>query len=140
MSHFSKVNHQQKYEDELEATCSSHFKAASEYPVSEKFMDNGVVAGCCRHDIVLRLHNIKNTGEKLLYAFRLLKGILNDSNCPDVLVIFYDINCKFSKYLKVVRSLRPWTYIRKEWLILLNCMLGSSLASVMPFSLWLTSG
>jgi hypothetical protein len=129
----SKANQQQKHEDEFEATCSSNFKAASEYPVSEKFTDNGVVAGCCRHDIVLRLHNIKNTGEKLLYAYRLLKSVLEDQNCPEVVVIFYDINCKFSKYLKVIKPFHSRTYVRKEWLILLHCMHGYDLASVMFF-------
>lgn len=98
----SLANHQEKQEDETTtATCSRNFRAASDYKVSEKFADNGVVAGCCRHDIVLRLHNISGTGERLLYAFRLLQSILDDPDCPQRVVIFYDINCKFSKYLEV---------------------------------------
>jgi hypothetical protein len=102
----SLANYQEGQEDETAmamatATCSRNFRAASEYKVSERFADNGVVAGCCRHDIVLRLHNISGTGERLLYAFRLLQSILDDPACPQIVVIFYDINCKFSKYVKV---------------------------------------
>ena len=107
----SLANHQEEQEDET-VTCSRNFRAASEYKVSEKFADNRVVAGCCRHDIVLRLHNISGTGERLLYAFRLLQSILDDPDCPQVVVIFYDINCKFSKYLKV--CLTFFVYLREE--------------------------
>lgn len=113
---------EQELEDDSATTCSSHFKAASEYQVPERFVDNGIVAGTCRHDIALRLHNIKNTGERKLYSYRLLKSILSDLSCPEVLVIFYDINCQFSKFLKVCPFMHLRTNFRKEWQILLNCL------------------
>jgi hypothetical protein len=87
--------------DNEERTCAHKFKAASNAKCNDYVVDAGLVAGCCKHDIVLRFHNIPQTGERLQYAYRILLSILADPNCPQSLVIFYDINCKFSKYLKV---------------------------------------
>ena len=83
-----------------ERTCSSHFKAASNARVSEALLDTGLVSAVCRHDVPLRLYNIRKTGERLKYALRLLKSILADPSCPPQLVIMYDISCKFKKFVQ----------------------------------------
>jgi len=85
----------------LETTCGHKFKAASNAKVAEFVVDSGLISACCKHDIILRLHNIPGTGERLEYAYNLLKSILADPTCPQTLVLLYDISCKFSKYVKV---------------------------------------
>ena len=91
--------------DTGETTCSSNFKAASDAKTSFEILDTGVVAACCRHDVVLRLHNMRKSGERLDYAYRLLNSILADPSCQDStmrVIVLYDIGCKFKKYLKVI--------------------------------------
>lgn len=84
-----------------EATCASNFKAASNARVSKEILDTGLVSAVCRHDIPLRLCNIRKTGEKLKYALRILKNILADKSCPPRIIVMYDISCKFKKYVEV---------------------------------------
>ena len=90
-------------QDETITTCSRNFVAADEAVVNSKskLADSGIMAAVCRCGSPLRLHNIRQTGEKGIYAVRLLQSILKDPSCPPKLMLSYDINCRFSKYVKV---------------------------------------
>jgi len=81
--------------------CGRHFKAAAEKDVSNQVVDIGVVAILCRCGVPLCLHNVQRTGEKAIYALRLLESILSDESCPAMLIFSYDISCVFSKSAKV---------------------------------------
>ena len=59
------------------------------------------MAAVCRCGVPLRLHNIRGTGERSIYAVRLLKSIMEDPSCPRHLMLSYDIACIFSKYIQV---------------------------------------
>jgi hypothetical protein len=67
----------------------------------------------CRHDIPLRVYNIRGTGERLSYAQILVKNIMDSPDCPTkvvyqiftslrltVQILLYDIGCHFETYLK----------------------------------------
>ena len=81
--------------------CGRHFKAAAEKDVSNQVVDTGVMAIVCRCGVPLRLHNVRGTGERAVYALRLLESVLSDESCPATLIFSYDINCVFSKYVEV---------------------------------------
>jgi len=63
-----------------------NFKAATNPKVAEKFSDSGIIVCTCRHDIPLRLVNIRGTGEKLCYAQTILLDLLNSRDCAKELV------------------------------------------------------
>jgi len=67
------------------ASCMN-FRAATEPRVSQKHSDSGLILICCRHDIPLRLFNVRGTGERLEYAQLLLTSVLSDPDCPKKLV------------------------------------------------------
>lgn len=81
--------------------CGRHFKAAAEKDVSNQVVDTGMMAIVCRCGVPLRLHNVRGTGERAIYALRLLESVLSDESCPATLILSYDINCVFSKYVEV---------------------------------------
>jgi hypothetical protein len=80
--------------------CGRNFKAATEKDVMTQVIDTGLVAILCRCGVPLRLHNIRRTGEKLIYALRLLQSVLSDKSCPPMLILSYDIGCTFKKYVE----------------------------------------
>jgi hypothetical protein len=102
--HFLRCSDARKDEakDDTITTCSSNFVAAQETAASKsKVADAGLMAVVCRCGSPLRLHNIRQTGERGIYAVRLLQSLLKDPSCPPKLILSYDINCQFSKYVKV---------------------------------------
>jgi KDZ transposase-like protein len=68
-------------------TPCTNFKAATDPKVSERYSDAGVILAACRHDIPLRLFNVRGTGERHSYAHLLLETIMNDAHCPKKLVM-----------------------------------------------------
>jgi hypothetical protein len=88
--------------DDSATTCGNNFTAAAEKVVSNRVADSGLMAAVCRCGIPLRLYNIRQTGERAIYVVRLLQSVMRDESCPPKLMLLYDINCKFSKFVKVV--------------------------------------
>lgn len=90
-----------EYKDPNLTTCSRNFKAAAETGVTKRVVDSGLIAVVCRCGVPLRLYNVRKTGERAIYVLRLLQSILDDPSCPPKLMLLYDINCVFAKYVKV---------------------------------------
>jgi len=63
-----------------------NFKAATNPKVAAKFSDTGIIVATCRHDIPLRLFNIRGTGERLSYPHTILVDIMKDPDCAEELV------------------------------------------------------
>lgn len=99
--HFSDLSKSQP-KDEINIICARNFTAAAEKKIKSKaIVDTGIMAVICRCGIPLRLYNIRRTGERAIYGARLVKNVLEDGSCPPKLMFSYDINCRFSKYIKV---------------------------------------
>ena len=69
-----------------------NFKAATDPRVSKKHADAGLIMISCRHDIPLRLFNVRGTGERLEYGKILLASVLRDPDCPKKLVCTQDFD------------------------------------------------
>jgi len=88
-------------DNESHTRCDRNFKAAGEKNASNAVVDSGLMAAVCRCGVPLRLFNIRKTGERASYALQLVQSILSDQDCPPMLIVAYDIGCRFSKYAKV---------------------------------------
>jgi hypothetical protein len=100
--------------DFTDSSCTSRFKAASNPSVdTSKFEDSGLVAGVCRHGIVLTFWNMYRSGEKWSYAFNILKDVMNDPLCPAEIIVLYDIGCMFQSHVR--RHLPPFEFIRLKF-------------------------
>ncbi|KAG0139428.1 hypothetical protein CROQUDRAFT_54726, partial [Cronartium quercuum f. sp. fusiforme G11] len=61
--------------------------------------DNGVFGMTCRHDLLLKLINIYNSGEKLHYPVSMLADLLYNIQDQQVGVL-YDIGCHLDVHIK----------------------------------------
>ena len=53
------------------------------------------------YNISLKLYNIQEINECLIYIIQFLKSILKNKSYLSKLIFFYDINYRFSKYIKI---------------------------------------
>ncbi len=79
------------------STCSPNFKADNQESASSRaYEETGLMLASCRHDIPLRAINIVQSGERYAYPLALLRNILEDGECPENVVVVYDVSCRFS--------------------------------------------
>jgi hypothetical protein len=74
-----------------------------------------VIAAACRHDIPLRLFNVRGTGERHAYAHLLLETIMKDAGCPKKLVMIFNalLNCSLYFMILAALSRNMWHH---EWI------------------------
>ena len=68
---------------------------------SKVIINSDIMIIIYHYDISLRLYNIRGISEYSIYIIQLLKNILKDINCSLKLIFFYDIYCRFKKYIKI---------------------------------------
>src|SRR5947207_10586914 len=89
--------------DDIIITCSRNFAAAVKKNIvkSKIVIDSDIMIIICHCDILLRLYNIPRIDKYSIYIIQFLKSILKNKSCLSKLIFFYDINCQFSKYIKI---------------------------------------
>ncbi|OAV86295.1 hypothetical protein PTTG_05698 [Puccinia triticina 1-1 BBBD Race 1] len=65
--------------------------------------DTGLMGSCCRHDSVIYLANIHQTGETRALPLTILKRILEAIEPDRPVGVLYDIGCSLDKYINLVR-------------------------------------
>ncbi|PLW31245.1 hypothetical protein PCASD_18064 [Puccinia coronata f. sp. avenae] len=63
--------------------------------------DTGLMGSCCRHDSVISLMNIFESGENRALALSILKQILDNVNQTRPVGVLYDIGCSLNKFIKL---------------------------------------
>lgn len=86
----------------IKSNCGEHFKAAQESLRTKDQVDiTGVFAmTCARHGWAYRGLNFRGTGERMVYALKILDWLINEWGA-DGIGTLYDINCVFKKYVEV---------------------------------------
>jgi hypothetical protein len=82
--------------------CAEHFKAAQENSKTKPHVEiSGVFAvTCARHGWAYRGLNFRGTGEKMVYALKILDWLIDEWGAEKIRTL-YDINCVFKKYVEV---------------------------------------
>jgi Kyakuja-Dileera-Zisupton transposase len=90
--------------------CKKRFFAADEdnkKGETSVFSDTGLMAMVCRHDRVLFVANLRDSGEKRYYALALLKRLFQELPASWTAGILYDIGCQLHQTITKV-CLHPW--------------------------------
>jgi hypothetical protein len=80
-----------------EHRCKKRFFAADEdnkKGETSVFSDTGLMAMVCRHDCVLFVANLRDSGEKRYYALALLKRLFQELPDSWTAGVLYDIRCQ----------------------------------------------
>ena len=64
-------------------------------------IDSDIIIIIYHYNISLKLYNIQEIDEYLIYIIQFLKNILKNKNYSLKLMFFYDINYRFLKYIKI---------------------------------------
>ena len=68
---------------------------------SKIIINSNIIIIIYYYNISLKLYNIQEIDEYSIYIIQFLKNILKNKNYSLKLIFFYDINCQFSKYIKI---------------------------------------
>ena len=85
--------------------CKKRFFAADEDNKKGEisvFSDTGLMAMVCRHDRVLFVANLRDSGEKRYYALALLKRLFQELPASWTAGILYDIGCQLHRTITKV--------------------------------------
>jgi hypothetical protein len=74
------------------------------------------MGSCCRHDSVISLMNIFESGENRALALSILKQILDNVNQTRPVGVLYDIGCSLNKFIKLVSNFFLYIIIHLCWL------------------------
>ena len=89
--------------DDIIITYSQNFIITTEKNIikSKIIINSDIIIIIYHCDISLKLYNIREIDECLIYIIQFLKNILKNKNCLSKLIFFYNINYRFSKYIKI---------------------------------------
>lgn len=85
--------------------CSDRFYAANESnrkADASYYVDTGLMAMTCRHDRLVYMVNMHDSGEKQHYAFALIKQLFDELPKVWDIGILYDIGCQIHKSVQKV--------------------------------------
>ena len=85
--------------------CEKRFFAADEdnkKAEASVFSDTGLMAMVCRHDRVLFMANLRESGEKRYYALALLKRLFQELPASWTAGVLYDIGCQLHRTITKV--------------------------------------
>jgi hypothetical protein len=95
--------------------CKKRFFAADEdnkKGETSVFGDTGLMAMVCRHDRILFIANLRDSGEKRYYALALLKRLFLELPASWTAGVLYDIGCQLHRT------------ITKAWVFVSTCITG----------------
>jgi hypothetical protein len=91
--------------EHIYSRCKKRFFAADEdYKKGETsiFSDTGLMAMICRHDRILFVANLRDSGEKRYYALALLKRLFQELPNSWMAGVLYDIGCQLHRTITKV--------------------------------------